>query len=389
MNPTTKIAHIITLLEFGGAQQNTLYTVNHLGRAEFTPILIAGRGAYLDRDVPADSTARTYLIGYLRRSINPVYDLCAFIKIYLLIKREKPVIVHTHSSKAGILGRWAAWCARVPVIIHTYHGFSFHRYQNFLVHRLYTFIERLTALITDRIICVSSENIEYALFKKIGKKSQYHLIRSGITIAAFRAGSPAPDSVKKDLHIPQGNRVITMTACFKQQKNCIDFVRTAEILLTKSPVQTLTFLLIGEGKLRYAIEKEIIRRGVEKHFILPGWHRDIPGILRITDIFVLTSLWEGLPRAVVEALSAGVPVVANAVDGVREVVRNNFNGYTVKPLDVTTMAEHLNRILTQPPLRATLSRNASTSIGTEFDIDHMVSQQEQLYRELIQKTPCP
>ncbi len=148
-----KAAHIITSLELGGAQQNTLYTVEHLDKDKFDVTLICGSGGLLDED--ADRTGvRVVFIPSLRRKIAPWFDIVAFLKLWEICKKENFTIVHTHSSKAGILGRWAARLAGVPVIIHTVHGWSFNDYQNPALRKFFIWLERLTANITTKIIAV-------------------------------------------------------------------------------------------------------------------------------------------------------------------------------------------------------------------------------------------
>lgn len=384
MAPEKKVAvHIITFLELGGAQQNTIYTVRHLDTAEFKPVLIAGRGALLDNEARAlGNTVPVYLIPHLQRPIHPLRDILAFLKIYVILKKIKPDIVHTHSSKAGILGRWAAFCARVPVILHTFHGFGFHERQNRFVRGFYVFLERFTAWITDAFICVSKNNIAYAREKKIGSNEKYHLIRSGISLADYRRRDGQSNNVRKELSLGKDDHIITMIACFKPQKNCLDFVRLAAYLKKKQDMPPHTFLLIGDGDERLKIEKEIETHGLRSVFRLPGWRKDIPAIMQMTDIFVLTSLWEGLPRAAVEALVSGVPVCAHNVDGLTEVVQHGINGYLFEPFNIPDMAEGIYGILRDENLRKELSDNAARSIGDEFDIDGMVRAQEKLYTSL-------
>lgn len=378
-----KVAHIITLLEFGGAQQNTLYTVSHLTQDHFKPMLVTGKGAFLDSDALFSVSLPVHFVKYLRRSINLFFDFIALMHLFFILRKEKPDIVHTHSSKAGILGRWAAFFARVPVIIHTYHGFGFNEYQNRFIRCLFVFIERITAWITDGIICVSSENISYALSKKIGSKSKYHLIRSGISLELYAHSTSSIERLRQEFDIIPNCKVLTMIACFKPQKNCIDLVRLAYELVFKKDMKSIKFILIGDGEQRKMIECEIERNNLSGYFLLPGWRRDVPQLLRITDIFVLTSLWEGLPRAAVEALVTGVPVVAYAVDGLKEIIRDGFNGYLTEPHHIENMAEKIYEILKNSSLYQHLSQNASISIGPEFDIGVMVREQEKLYQKLL------
>ncbi|MFH1379847.1 MAG: glycosyltransferase family 4 protein [bacterium] len=383
MNQTKiKIVHIITRLELGGAQQNTLYTAAHLDHQVFETALISGQGGFLDSELPREHI-KTYFVAQLKRSVNPWCDLIALFKIYRILRKIKPDIVHTHSSKAGILGRWASYFAGIPVIIHTYHGFGFNEHQSAVIRYAYVFIERLTAYITTHIICVSHENVSYALSKKIGTKSMYTVIRSGIHIEEYTKKSIETMPLREEFRLDAQDRLITMVACFKKQKNCTDFIRVAHDIVFKSTSTHVKFVLIGDGIERIKIENEIKKHNLQSYFMLPGWRRDINAVLKISSIFVLTSLWEGLPRAIVEALVSGIPVVANGVDGVKEVVKNGINGYTCEPHNIIEMSNYIQKILADPQQYAVMSKNASASIKNEFDIHIMVNRQQDLYNSLL------
>jgi glycosyltransferase involved in cell wall biosynthesis len=371
-----KVAHVITLLELGGAQQNTLYTVQHLDPEAFEPVLICGRGALLDQEALA-GRCPVHFIGALVRPVNPWLDVIAFFQIWKLLKRLKPDIVHTHSAKAGILGRWAARLAGVPVILQTYHGFGFNREQSPWAQALYHFLERRTARFSHALIVVSKTNQEEALSLGIGRAEQYRLIRSGVPLDQYRSlrrTTQAPAGISL---LPQ-HRLIVTVGPFKPQKNLLDFIRAAADVHSQEP--EARFLIVGDGELRFSLEKEITRLNLEAVFFIPGWRRDIPDIFSRTDVFVLTSLWEGLPRALVEAMAAGLPCVANAVDGVQDVLVDGVNGFRVAPKNPQLTAERILRLLKNPEEAAEIGRKAREFIGREFDITHMVHQQEELYK---------
>ncbi|MBN1384091.1 MAG: glycosyltransferase family 4 protein [Elusimicrobia bacterium] len=381
-----KVIHIITLLELGGAQQNTLYTCEHLNKNNFEAILICGKGGILDKKT---KNIKTYFIPELIRKISPLYDLIALIKIYKILKKEKPDIIHTHSSKAGILGRWAAyiynkfeirsasWRTKSQIrikVIHTFHGFAFHDYQNWLIRKFYILLERWTAKISDSLIAVSRENISKGLKNKIGTKEKYTLIRSGIKLQDYTIETDIKQK-KRQFGINDEN-VVGMVACFKPQKAPLDFIKTAELVCRELP--DTKFMLIGDGILKKQINGSIKKLSLEKNFILTGWRQDVNEIIKIFDIFVLTSLWEGLPRVIIEAMATGIPVVATYVDGTREVVREGLTGFIVKPHETEKMAERILRLLKNSELRQNFSREAR-KLTAEFDIDLMVAQQEKLY----------
>jgi len=374
-----KVAHIITQLELGGAQLNTLYTVSHLDPKRFQPILIAGEGGILDPQARAWG-GTLYYVKNLSRPIHPLRDFRAFMELHRILRKEKPHIIHTHSSKAGILGRWAAWLAGVPVRIHTYHGFGFHPLQNRFHCTLLMTAEWLTSWITTRVIFVSQANQETAgrLFFRIGGKSS--LIRSGIPLQHYPARLESPEKKRLSLGIGPNRHLITSIGNLKPQKNPKDFILLAKMVYEKVP--EARFFFIGDGESRGEAEDMVLRYGLHEKCFFPGWRQDVAEILTASDLFVLTSLWEGLPRSLVEAMATGLPVAAYSVDGIRDVVRNGINGYLAYPRDVGGLAEKVIQLLRDPPLRLRMGEAAKKSVGQEFDIDHMVQLQEKLYGTL-------
>lgn len=373
-----KVVHIITRLEFGGAQQNTLFTVENLDPARFEVVLFIGRGGVLDSTLPGKVYRRERVIG-LVRSVRPWADLCALGHLWLLLRRERPDIVHTHSSKAGILGRLAAAWAGVPVVVHTFHGFGFHSEQPFWVRTFFVALERWMARLSTALIAVSHANRVEALSRGIGRTGQFRLIRSGVDLSLYttlarRRESPAGLGV-----LPHEKLIVTIGP-FKPQKNLHDFLRAAEIVADRAP--EARFLIVGDGAGRSALETRIASTGLTGRVVLAGWRRDIPAIMARADVFCMTSLWEGLPRALVEAMAAGLPCVVNAVDGCRDLVQDGVNGFLTPPKHPMATADRLLRILTDSEMAQRLGARARASIGDEFSIHTMVRQQEALYSAL-------
>jgi len=370
------------MLELGGAQENTLYTCGNLNKEKFDVFLITGPGGILDKKT---DKIRTYFVKELIREICPIYDFIALIKIYKILKKERPDIVHTHSSKAGILGRWAAYLLRTSdfglrtmKIIHTFHGFGFHDFQNFIVKSIFVNIERITAKISDILIAVAHDNVKKGLNNKIGKKGQYIVIRSGIKLQDYKKTVDTAN-IKKGLGITS-EPVVGMIACFKKQKSPLDFVHTARYVCDEKP--ETKFLLVGDGALRPKIESLIKKLNLEKNVILTGWRNDVPEMIKVFDVLILTSIFEGLPKVVVEAMASGVPVVATYVDGTKEIVQEGLTGFFVRPHENQKMAERIVRLLNNPELRKSFSEQAIKYVR-EFDIDLMVRQQEELYQKLL------
>ncbi len=374
-----KVVHLVTRLDLGGAQQNTLHTVRNLDRARFEPVLVCGPGGMLDDEAKNDPLVRTIFVESLQRDISPFCDLLALLELAKVLLAERPAILHTHSSKAGILGRLAAVVAGVPVVVHTYHGFGFHDRQAAFVKNLYVFLERLCAHFTDALVFVSRANIAYAAEHGIVEPQDATLIRSGVKLA----GLPAPvDAAKLKMSAGVGMHKLLVVSVgnLKPQKNAGDFVSAAATVLAEVPEARFVFL--GDGPQRRALEARAFALGLEGKVLFLGWRRDTAQWLAAADVFVLTSLWEGLPRALVEAMKSGLPSVCYATDGVTDMIRNGENGFMVEPGDHAALAGRVTALLKDESLRKTLGAVAASSIGPEFDIDGMVRSQEALYERL-------
>jgi glycosyltransferase involved in cell wall biosynthesis len=375
-----RAAHIITQLELGGAQRNTLYTVGHLDPEQYEPILICGKGGILDEEA-REGDWPTHFLKWLVRPVHPLKDAVAFVALYRLLREIKPHIVHTHSSKAGILGRMAAYLAGVPVIVHTFHGFGFTPEQSKWIHRLFIQLERFCALLSTHLIFVSKDNEEEARVLGIGTNRPHSLIRSGIHINA----SPQPEPLRQELSIPKDGWVVVTIGNFKPQKNPMDVVRTAKIVLAKDP--SVHFLLAGDGERRDSVEAFVQSEGISSQVHFLGWRQNVPAILASSNCFLLTSLWEGLPRALVEASAARLPSVAYAVNGVKEIVLDGETGFSIPPHQPEAAAEKILWLKDHPLEARQMGLKARASIEKEFDINRMVRQQESLYQDLYEAVP--
>ena len=373
-----KVVHIITRLELGGAQQNTLYTLEHLG-PEFEGVLASGTGGLLDGET-RDATYRTRFFPELVHPISPAKDLIALLQLFAFLRAESPQIVHTHSSKAGILGRIAAWLAGVPVIVHTYHGFGFHEGQSAWRRGLYLALERAACRVSTRVVLVSEANRAKARELGLVREGQDLLIRSGVRINEFPMKLEDRGKKKASLNCGMHKPLVVSVGNLKPQKNPEAFVRVAAKVLAQDP--DVRFLFVGDGELRSRVESMIVSHRLFGKIFFPGWRRDVAEIIAAADVFALTSLWEGLPRSLVEAMISGLPCVCFATDGVRDVIRDGDNGYLIKQEDETAMAERILELVRDPEKAKRLGKQAASTIGREFDIDEMVRRQERLYREL-------
>ncbi|HAZ08034.1 MAG TPA: glycosyltransferase family 1 protein [Elusimicrobia bacterium] len=377
-----KVAHVVTRLDMGGAQQNTLYTVRHLDPVRFEALLVCGEGGYFDEEVRHDREVRTIFLDSLVREVSLPRDLLALLELRRLFAAERPDVVHTHSSKAGILGRLAAALAGVPVIVHTYHGFGFHDRQSPCVKAVYVLLERLCALVTTRLVFVSRANADYAARHGIRGAAEGVVLRSGVRLADFPAKVDAA-TLKTSAGIGRRQPLVISIGNLKPQKNAGDFVAVAAKVAARVP--EARFVFIGDGPLRRELEAKAFALGLEGKLLFLGWRRDGAQWLAAADVFALTSLWEGLPRSLVEAMKTGLPPICYAVDGVVDLIRDAENGFLVEPANTELFAERLARLLQDEDLRRRLGAAAARSIGPEFDIDGMVRSQETLYDRLLRR----
>ncbi len=380
MRPVT-VVHVITRLEFGGAQQNTLYTVKNLDRERFSPVLVAGPGGYLmpeaeRMDLPV------HIVKNLVREIRPASDIRACVELTGLLRSLSPgpVIVHTHSSKAGIVGRWAARRARVPVIVHSIHGFGFAPSQGAFKRSILRTAERTTSRVTDHFIAVSHANRDDGVNYNLFEAGRCSVIRSGFDLDLFRNAEPHGEKFNREWGLPNGCPLVLMVACLKPQKAPLDFVRVAGLVHSRRP--DAHFLLAGDGELKVDLDREIGRLGLENVFHHLGWREDVPRLMKSSDLFVLTSRWEGLPRVIPQSKAAGRPVVATAVDGSREAVVDGIDGYLCQPGDVNGMADRVLSLINDTDLAGRMGAAGSRTVD-EFDRDEMVRMQEELYLNLL------
>jgi glycosyltransferase involved in cell wall biosynthesis len=308
-----------------------------------------------------------------------VEDLRAIIYLWRLFRRERPDIVHTHSSKAGILGRWAAWLAGVPVIFHTAHGFGFNDFQRPLVRNVYVWLERVTSKITTKLVVVSYANAEKGEKSGVFRRGDWVLCRDAISVDEFMQPGPRRTQLRT-WGVPEDKVAIGMVACFKPQKAPVDFVKVAAEILKKN--QNVHFVMAGDGELRPEIEREIRDQGIDGHITLLGWHQDMPEVYRNLDIVVLTSLWEGLPCVFSEAMAGELPIVATNVDGAREAIIDGENGFLHEPHDIEGIALSVLKLAEDPALRQRMGRCGKDRV-MQFDISTSVAALNEAYEEAL------
>ncbi|MFH1416477.1 MAG: glycosyltransferase family 4 protein [Elusimicrobiota bacterium] len=392
-----KIVHTITKLEFGGAQQNTLYTLNHLPE-EYDGYLVCGTGGYLDSQAENPERFKIKFCSFLRREISPLSDWKAYKWMVDYFKKIQPDILHSHSSKAGIISRWAAKRAGVPVIIHTFHGFGFTPLQPWFVRKFFIWLEKKTAKISTKLIFVSHANRKTAEELGIGVKEQYEVVRSGIEIQQF-GPKESHEYLKRrceKIGLKDGHKIVGNVSCFKPQKSLHDYIEACRRLKEKG-ADDYRFVLIGEGELRNQLEKQSEEAGLTGLFDMqPGWSEDIQQIIPEFDVMLHTARFEGLPRVLLEAMASGIPVVATDVDGARDVIEHGVNGYLVDPGDIDAMVKYTHELLQDDDKRKKMGEAGRKKLypentepaftKSEFDIGEMSKTLNNLYNRLLSGT---
>ena len=393
-----KITHVITRLIVGGAQENTVATVLGLRAKPGVEVkLISGPTSGAEGSMESqfsNEPEMLSIVSELVRAVHPLKDFHALRKLEQIFRDENPDIVHTHSGKAGILGRLAAKRAGVPLIIHTIHGPSFGNFQNELSNFIFRTAEKKAARATTHFIVVADAMKTQYLAAGIGRPEQYTKIFSGFPLAPFLSAKSDLE-LRKTLGIAPGDFVIGKIARLFKLKGHDDLFVVAPELVRRNP--KIKFLLVGDGEWRGRFEQLAKSSGLEKHFIFTGLvaPTEVPKYVGIMDALVHLSLREGLPRALPQALAAGKPVVAYDCDGAREVCIENETGFLVPPGHHAYLAFKLSRLSREKLLCEHLGKRGQQFVREHFAVEKMVDDIYDLYLKLavgrvgVQASACP
>jgi len=386
-----KVLHIITRLIIGGAQENTVSTVEGLRRSsKYEVTLVSGPPLGPEGSLAEEAKRKgiePIIIPALRREINPVYDVIALRELFKLIKKGNYTIVHTHSSKAGILGRIAARMAGVPIIIHTIHGLPFDRYQKLILNRLYIWLERFTGRFTHKLIGVCDAMGEGAFKEGVAPREKFLTVYSGIELEKFRfkEEQSTAEKIKKEFGISPDVPVIGKVARLFPFKGH-NFLLDAIPLILKECPRT-HFLFVGEGILKEKLIEQAGKKGILENITFAGlvFPKRIPEMIAAMDFVVHTSLREGLARVIPQAFLLEKPVVSFDIGGAGELVINGKTGYLVQPGDSINLAKRIVELLKDPAKVKRMGEEARKLAEPAFSADLMVGKIEQLYTELLKK----
>ncbi len=390
MTKKRKILYIVTQSEIGGAQKNVLDLAVEL-KNRYDVLVAAGPdgGGKIFGQL-ADNKIRWQCLKWLRRGgANPLIDLAGLVQILLLILKEKPDIVHLHSSKAGFLGSIAGKIAGARVI-YTVHGAVFEASFSKLARKIFLWLEKFSAYFKDKIICVSANDKKLWLNYKAAPEKKLIIIHNGLNLDKTDFLDPA--EAKEYLASQSANffealqgttdslKIVGTIANFFPEKGLPYFIEAADILINQKQLKNIIFVVIGDGADRPLLEEIIKAHNLQSQFILNGTIANASRYLRAFNIFVLPSIKEGLPYTILEAMAADVPIVASHVGGLPEMIKNNVNGFLLFPRDIDTLAEKIMELLDNPALAQKFSE-ASQKKVQEFSLAKMIAATEKIYLE--------
>ena len=367
------VHHVITRLIAGGAQENTLLSCEAL-LDRYQILLITGPPEGREGSLIEDARRRgidVRVLDKLVRPVSPSRDLAAFSQLRGIFESEHPDIVHTHSSKAGILGRAAAWTAKVPVVVHTNHGLPFYGEQSLPVRAVYWGLEKAATIVTDTVVCVGEEMRRQSIAARLGRPELFEVIYSGIETELFTAAG----SNRACLSIPDDVPVVGIVSRMARHKG--------HRFLVEAAPKDVHLLFVGDGEERAALEAQVAESGLRATFAGHVPPEAVPELIASMDILVHPSLWEGLPRAAVQALLVGRPVVAFDCDGAREVVVDGITGRLVPPKSVDGLRSAIQELLARSDRGRSLGMAGRDLVRERFDWRRNGQILEKVYERLL------
>lgn len=391
-----KVIHVITRFDKGGAAESTYLLARGLDPQSYEVLLIRG----LARQAPAGISENRAIannleelsragvgiltIPELMRDIRPSADLKAFLKLIEIFRKERPQIVHTHTSKAGMLGRWAAHLAGVPIIIHTPHGHVFWGYFNRWETALYVFLERLTAAITDKIITLTERETSDHLGRRIAPADRFATIHSGVALEEFSSRRVDPSAMRKELGLPADAFVVGTVGRLTPIKGHKYLIAAAQKVLPANP--GMIFVFLGDGELLDELQAQAAEAGIQKNVRFLGWRPDVAGVMATFDVFVLPSLNEGMGKVLVEAMALAKPIIASAVGGIPDLVSHGENGLLVPGADAQALAGSLKLLSRDPARRQTMGARGKL-MAAAYSAESMIRKVDELYGALLKDLP--
>ncbi len=384
-NGKTKVVRVIARLNVGGPAIHVVLLNAGMDPARFESRLVSGTENPGEGSMHGFATSRGVepiaipeIVG--EASLRP-RDVKAFAKLYRLMRRERPHIVHTHTAKAGLLGRLAARLAGVPVVVHTYHGHVLHGYYGPVTTWLLRVMERALARWTDCIIAVSDGVKGDLVAYGIAPSEKITVMHLGFDLQPFLDCTVHRGDFRRELGLKNGARLVGMVGRIFPIKNHRLFIDAAARVVAQEPAAR--FVIVGDGVLRSATEERVRELGLADLVIFTGWRRDLPSIYADLDVLVVSSDNEGTPVSVIEAMASGRPVVGTRVGGLPDLISDGQNGYLVAPRDADGLAAAVLRLLHDPDTSLRMGRAGQDGARQRFTIDRLITDMESLYQRLL------
>lgn len=378
-----RVLHIITRLIRGGADENTVFTVEGMDPERYESHILGGRGSEVS-GFSAKVQECTTVMPELVRNPHPWNDMVALIKTTRMIRRGNYDIVHTHTAKGGFIGRLAARLAGVPHVVHTLHGVTFHDHIPGPVRRLYILLERYAARHCDVMITVGEDVKRKYIEESIGRPERYITIPSGMDTRAFEDARNDPtgarDEVRAEFGFGESDLVLGMVSRLEPRKGYRFLLEAMSRLAPDFP--HLKLLIVGEGDDHSELEHLVRNRGLQERVVFAGYRADVARAISAFDVAALTSLWEGLPRVLVQYSLLEKPIVTFEVEGSREIIDDGVNGYVVPLKDVDALVDRLRRVIGSEDLRTEFGRLSREKVLGRWDVDRMVEQIADVYADV-------
>ena len=379
-----RVMRIISRMNIGGPATHVVLLNAGLDRQGYDCLLVtgsegAGEGSL--RDLAVSSNLRLVMIPELGREIAPWSDLVTLVKLYRLMRRGRPDVVHTHTAKAGFVGRIAARLAGVPVVLHTFHGHVFRGYFSPARTRLYILIERLGARLSTRIVTISPRLREEIAQFGVAGRERIEIIPLGFELGVFTSQARASGAFRRSLGLPTNAKLVGAVGRLVPIKNIPLLLEAAALARQQDP--DIRVVLVGDGELRDELEARSEALGLAGAVVFAGWRRDLASVYADLDAVVISSHNEGTPASLIEAMATGCPVIATRVGGVPDLIADGETGRLVPPGDREALAAALLAVFREPERTTRMAELARHRVLERYQAQRLVADVDRLYRELV------
>ncbi len=381
-----KVLNVITLFSVGGATETVVSMADGLIKKGYDVHIATGPNNPAEGSM-YETTEKlgipVYTFTNLKRAINVFNDLKIIYELTRFIKINKYDIVHTHSSKAGVVGRVASFLAGTPIRIHTIHGLPFHRYEPWYIKYSFMLIEKVTALISTKIVAVTHTIVNVMVKNHLAKKNKFVVIRSGFDVKEYTDFNHDVSYLKEKYNIANNDFVIGKVARFSILKGHIFLLEAFKIVSEKIPNAKL--LLIGNGELENELKQKVNEMNLDDRVIFTGLIQpeEIPATISLLDVLVHTSLLEGLARVLPQAIMLAKPVISFDLDGAPEVIKDGYNGYLIEPENIEMLANRIINLALNPDKAKKFGIAGKEFLKDEFCSKKMVDEIDKLYKSML------